>query len=276
MVEDALTCGLPAKLLRYLRAQTLGFPSTSQKDAGTSSDNKSASSVTVIKNREEGKLRSHLDDSWFAVEESSGTRSTSVDLEKIYGQVDSSCGVDNELSNDESNNASEIPIGKGQSLIQNSVLNKKKSMHFDESGRDKRKMPCSRGRHEGKVRTNEWPNDSEVIPTTSESGSHIVLGQSKVRVASQSSDSSKKLSASGGSTFDVCVTGRGDDDECFQGCNIGSQDITDSVKKAVNAAEAEARAANASDEAIKTAGDAAGELIKSSAMEVIYLLFVVF
>lgn len=266
MVEDALTCGLPTKLLRYLRAQTLGFPSTSQKDVGTSSNNKSASGITCIKNWEVGKLRAPIDDSRIAGEEASGMHSTGVDLGISCGQVDSSCCAD-----DESTNASENPLIEGQSLIQNSVVNKNRKGKLGDSGGDnslKRTITYSRGRQKGKVRTNESANDCEVIPTPSESGSHIVLGLGEVRYTSQGSDSSKKLPVSGGSTFDVCVTERGDGDECFQGCNIGSQDITDSVKKAVNAAEAEARAANASAEAIKTAGDAAAELIKSSAMEV--------
>ncbi|KAG9139957.1 hypothetical protein Leryth_010492 [Lithospermum erythrorhizon] len=50
-------------------------------------------------------------------------------------------------------------------------------------------------------------------------------------------------------------------------CKIGSRDITDFVIKAVRAAEAEARTANAPAEAIKAAGDAAAELVKSAALE---------
>jgi len=62
---------------------------------------------------------------------------------------------------------------------------------------------------------------------------------------------------------------REDNDECFQECKVGSKDISDLVKSAVRAAEAEARAAAAPMEAVKAAGDAAAELVKSAAMDVI-------
>jgi HIV-1 Vpr-binding protein len=54
----------------------------------------------------------------------------------------------------------------------------------------------------------------------------------------------------------------------FRDCIIGLKDITDIVLKAVRAAEAEARSANAPEEAVKAAGDAAAELVKSAALEV--------
>jgi HIV-1 Vpr-binding protein len=54
----------------------------------------------------------------------------------------------------------------------------------------------------------------------------------------------------------------------FGDCIIGLKDITDIVLKAVRAAEAEARSANAPEEAVKAAGDAAAELVKSAALEV--------
>ena len=46
------------------------------------------------------------------------------------------------------------------------------------------------------------------------------------------------------------------------------KDISDIVLKAVRAAESEARSANTPDEAVKAAGDAAAELVKSAALEV--------
>ncbi|KAL9676092.1 hypothetical protein QQ045_004305 [Rhodiola kirilowii] len=277
VVDDALTCGLSAKLMRYLRTQVLGFPSTSQKDVGASCENKNSSGATCIKNREEGRLRSDMvsdpsqfDDSWIASEETSGARNTGRDLEKSYGHVDALWNVDGELPTDASTNAIEGPCSEVQSHSQNLAINKMKSISFDESGRDdslKRRTPCGRGRYKGKGRTSEWSNDNEVTLTSPVSGSRLAFGQNKDGVASQDSDLSKKLLVSSRSTFDVDVIEQEEDDECFQGCKIGSQDISDSVKKAVSAAKAEARAANAPEEAIKAVGDAAAELIKSSAVE---------
>ena len=70
----------------------------------------------------------------------------------------------------------------------------------------------------------------------------------------------------------ICIDGfeieRDDNDDCFQECKVGSKDISDLVKKAVRAAEAEARAANAPAEAVRAAGDAAAEVVKTAALEV--------
>uniref|UniRef100_A0A7N0U836 LisH domain-containing protein n=1 Tax=Kalanchoe fedtschenkoi TaxID=63787 RepID=A0A7N0U836_KALFE len=276
VVEEALTCGLSTKLMRYLRTQVLGFPSSSQKDSATPFENKS--SATSIKNREEGRFRSHLildqsqlGDLCIAGEETSGARNTGIDHERSYGQIDTYWNDDEELPNDEGTHASEgVLSGESKSHGQILGVNKMKSVYFDESGRDdplKRRTPCSRGRYKGKGRSCEGSNDNEVTLTSPVSGSRLGLGRNKDRVALQSTDPSKKLPAPGRSAFDVCVIERADADECFQGCKIGSQDISDSVKKAVSAAEAEARAANAPEEAIKAAGDAAAELVKSAAIE---------
>lgn len=76
----------------------------------------------------------------------------------------------------------------------------------------------------------------------------------------------KKLSGMVGG--DLMIVERDDSDDCFQDCKVGSKDIFEIVKMAVRAAEAEARTANASLEAIKAAGDAAAELVKTAALEV--------
>ncbi|RRT82958.1 hypothetical protein B296_00000254 [Ensete ventricosum] len=68
---------------------------------------------------------------------------------------------------------------------------------------------------------------------------------------------------------DGLVIGK-DNDERLLDCNIGKKDISEMVKKAIRAAEAEARTANAPEEAIKAAGDAAAELVKTAATEVIH------
>lgn len=59
-----------------------------------------------------------------------------------------------------------------------------------------------------------------------------------------------------------------ENDERLRDCIVGKRDISNMVKKALRAAEAEARMANAPIEAIKAAGDAAAELVKTAAMEV--------
>ncbi|KAL1349231.1 hypothetical protein HN51_025746 [Arachis hypogaea] len=68
-------------------------------------------------------------------------------------------------------------------------------------------------------------------------------------------------------TSNDSVLERGDDDDCYRDCRIKSRDISDIIWKAICAAEAEARSANAPDEAVKAAGDAAVDLVKIVASE---------
>ena len=146
---------------------------------------------------------------------------------------------------------------------------------FDENGRDdsSRRRPY-RGwtRSRGKGRTNEANLENESHLTSPGSGNWLGQGRShrdRGAEVRKIPDSRRPL---GRNTADVIPLEREDNDECFQDCTIGSKDITDLVKKAVRAAEAEARTANAPAEAIRAAGDAAAEVVKSAALEVCNVL----
>nr|KYP57208.1 Protein VPRBP [Cajanus cajan] len=180
IVEDVLTSGLSAKLMRYLRLRVLGETSSSQKD------------VTHIT---------------------------------------------------ESRHASANTSGRGR----------------DDDGEPP---------DEGKGRINEGTVESDPILSSPGSGSRLGLGRSvRDRSILRNADirrvaDSKKTLGRSPSSFE-----REDNDDCFQECRIGSKDITDLVRKAVQAAEAEARSANAPEEAVQAAGDAAADLVKTAASE---------
>lgn len=66
---------------------------------------------------------------------------------------------------------------------------------------------------------------------------------------------------------DGCAREKEDHDICFEEYKVGSKDISALIRSAVRAAEAEAKAANGPPEAIKAAGDAAAELVRSAALD---------
>ncbi|KAJ0972028.1 hypothetical protein J5N97_019987 [Dioscorea zingiberensis] len=145
----------------------------------------------------------------------------------------------------------------------------------DENTRDdSSRRRANRGwpRTRGKGRTGEGTHENERI--LSSPGSGLRLGgsgrgsrdrnQLKIEDNKRIIDTKKNINKM---NLDAFATGEENDDR-FADCNIGSRDISDLVKEATRAAEAEARAANGPAEAIKAAGDAAAELVKSAAVEV--------
>jgi DDB1- and CUL4-associated factor 1 len=55
-VEDVLTSGLSAKLMRYLRLRVLGETSGSQKDSSHLSENKHSSGNTSVRGRDDSQV----------------------------------------------------------------------------------------------------------------------------------------------------------------------------------------------------------------------------
>ncbi|KAL9363674.1 hypothetical protein Peur_046459 [Populus x canadensis] len=143
-----------------------------------------------------------------------------------------------------------------------------KFAELDESGRDDllRHMP-SRGwtRHRGRGRVNETALENEQVSISPDSGSRSGSGpgrsardrNSKNLLDVKKGPDTRKFQ--GNILSDGLAVERDDNDDCFQGCRIGTKDISDLVKKAVQAAESEARGANTPAGAIKAAGDAAAE-----------------
>ncbi|XP_024020803.1 DDB1- and CUL4-associated factor homolog 1 [Morus notabilis] len=275
IVEDVLTSRLSAKLMRYLRVRVLGEASTIQKDSGHLTESKNASSAICIRSRDESRSKArqvleatHFDDSRITDEKSLDDQSVERDKEgsmcrQTFGE---DCWVDGGEPPDggdeeERWHTHDIPEGRS------------KFMDFDENGReDPARRKLSRVRSRGKGgRFNEGPIENEQVLTSPGSGSRLGQGRSnRDKGASKSADVKKVSDAKkylGRNTSDVYSLERADNDDCFQGCRVGTKDIADLVKKAVRAAEAEARAAIAPEEAVKAAGDAAAEAVKSAALE---------
>ncbi|WVZ87815.1 hypothetical protein U9M48_034392 [Paspalum notatum var. saurae] len=112
--------------------------------------------------------------------------------------------------------------------------------------------------------------ESEITPLSPTSGSRIGGRATKDRTAGRVDDPKKASNANNRSAGleSFSAISREEYEDRFRDCIIGLKDISDIVLKAVRAAEAEARSANAPDEAVKAAGDAAAELVKSAALEV--------
>ncbi|XP_061347749.1 DDB1- and CUL4-associated factor homolog 1 isoform X2 [Gastrolobium bilobum] len=285
VVEDVLTSGLSAKLMHYLRSRVLGETSSSQKDINNLSESRHASGNTSLKGRDDGRSRcrqvlesSNLDDTRTIDERSLDDRILVRDLDKSISvqtcQEDS--WIDGELHDGLSEGADicEVDIDEEDRLQCRDLCDGriKYGDHEDNARGDssRRRANHGWGRSRWTGRVNEGTVESE--PVLSSPGSSGRLGQGKsvrdrsilrnvdIRVVPDS----KKIARI---TSEANVLEREDNDDCFQECCIGSKDISDLVRKAVQAAEAEARSANAPEEAVKAAGDAAAELVKTAASE---------
>lgn len=267
VVEDVLTSGLSAKLMRYLRIRVLGEPSTSQKESNYQLDNKSSSAATSIRSREDNRGRfrhasetSQLEPPKITEEGSSDDQVAEKDRIRRWAEASDGMDEDNEIYE---------PDGKTK-------VNDKSTHECDENGRDdlsKRKTNRGLVRSRGKGRVNEGVVENENILNSP--GSGIRFGGQGRSIKDKSllkSLETKRVSdikkLAGKIDADTLIMERDDNDDCFQDCKVGSKDISDLVKMAVRAAEAEARTANASVEAVKAAGDAAAELVKTAASEV--------
>ncbi|CBI20820.3 unnamed protein product, partial [Vitis vinifera] len=224
VVEDVLTSGLSAKLMRYLRTRVLGETNTSQKDGSHIAESKNTPGATCMRGRDEGRSRlrlvletNHLDDPRIIDEGSLHDQSVERDHDRSIGW----------------------------------------QTHGEEL--------------KGKGRVNEGAIENEHALTSPGSGSRLGQGRSiRDRSLSRNLDTKRAPDAKkcfGRTIADGFPMEREDNDDRFQECKVGSKDISDLVKKAVKSAEAEAKEANAPLEAIKAAGDAAAEVVKSAALE---------
>ncbi|MED6195206.1 hypothetical protein PIB30_035816 [Stylosanthes scabra] len=281
VVEDVLTSGLSAKLMRYLRLRVLGETSSSQKEVTHVTDSRHASGNSVrIRDDGRGRFRqllesSHLDDSRMVDDKSLDDISLERGSDKcISGQEDS--WVEGEPPNllDKSADIREADADDEDRWHCRDISDGRiKYGEHDDNLRDdssRRRTNRGTGRSKGKGRVNEGTVESEAILSSPGSGSRLGQGRSvRDRTLPRNVDvrrapDSKKNART---TSDASVLERGDNDDCFRDCCIGSRDISDIVRKAVCAAEAEARSANAPEEAVKAAGDAAADLVKTAASE---------
>ncbi|KAL1532324.1 DDB1- and CUL4-associated factor 1-like [Salvia divinorum] len=283
LVEDVLTSGISAKLMRYLRVRVLSDTSPNQKDGNLSVDNKSVPTITFPKMKEEsrGRLRLAAEASHLDVDTS--RMNTDKDHDKDAALLDE-CGIDEdppdsmvleldgyeaEADGEEKCNIRDFGESKTKPCGRSHKEVDAEENMRDDSSRRKTNRGFSRTR--GKVRSSEGVSETEQAMTSPSSGSRSGLARS-VRDRSGArnqdlrrfSDAKKSL---GRNDVDTFIPQRDENDDCFQNCKVGSKDITDLVKKAVRAAEAEARAANAHAIPIRAAGDAAAEVVKTAALE---------
>ncbi|XP_043712556.1 DDB1- and CUL4-associated factor homolog 1-like isoform X2 [Telopea speciosissima] len=311
VVEDVLTSGLSAKLMRYLRTRVLGETSTSQKDASYLTENKNTSGTSCIKGREESRCRfrqvmdaTQLDGPRLVDEGLLDDHSGERDHDKGMGIRQArgeECLGDGGESLKSREYADDLPEGVdvfevdeddveqlGEERRQNHDLHDGRE-HFgdrystgrsmrdedaeenirDDSSRRRTNRAWARIRGKGRVNEGAVDNERALTPL----GSGVRLGQNRgVRERNQIRNqdfkrvpdvkkSSERIDADG------FIASTEDNDDRFLDCKVGTRDISDLVKNAVRAAEAEARAANASAEAMEAAGDAAAELVKSAAIE---------
>ncbi|KAH7524295.1 hypothetical protein FEM48_Zijuj06G0104400 [Ziziphus jujuba var. spinosa] len=265
VVEDVLTSGLSAKLMRYLRVRVLGETSTSQKDASHLTETKNASNASM-RGRDEnrGRVRQVLETSHF--DDSRSTDERSLDDQSLEREPPDGLAEGADIYDVDAN-------GEDRWHVRDLRDGRTKLGDLDENGRDdssRRRSTRGWAKSRGKGRANEGAVENEQALTSP--GSGIRLGQGRGfrdRNSLKNSDVKKVQDAKKylGRNPDVSYLERDENDDCFQDCRVGTQDISDLVRKAVRSAEAEARAANAPAEAIKAAGDAAAEVVKSAAQE---------
>ncbi|KAL0922788.1 hypothetical protein M5K25_006806 [Dendrobium thyrsiflorum] len=296
-VENILTSGLSAKLMRYLRIRILGEVGSSQKDAVSQSEAKHTPVSTSARGREEsrGRFRQVLDGLKIVDECLSNDQNAERDREKnstMRQAHEEECwqnGV--ELRKTELATPSIDYYGEGDVAAEDEwkkldQLDGKlkfcerqiaRSTHedADESVRDdsaRRKINRVWSRSRGKGRIPEGTFDNERVLLSPSSGA---------RVSDMARNSKDKNPYKIEDTQRVCdfrknpigigvdpSSAEEDNDDRFTECLVGSRDISEIIKKATRAAEAEARSANAPAEAVKAAGDAAAELVRTTALEV--------
>ncbi|XP_010436315.1 PREDICTED: DDB1- and CUL4-associated factor homolog 1-like [Camelina sativa] len=245
LVEDVLTSGLSAKLMHYLRVRVIGEPSTSRRDALHTTETKHVS----LKTKEEGRSRVRK-----VVDTVEGDHVLEMDSGREMGQSD--VRSDGEFETD----------GRERFNVSGVVDCKMKPVD-DNSGRDDpSRHRLNRSKSRGRGRVNEGATDTEVFLASPRSG-RLVVRDKDLSKSSDSRNAEDVTICLGKMTSGMMEIEREEGDECFQGCIIGTKNITDLVKRAVGAAETEARAAHAPDEAAKAAGDAAAELVKTAALE---------
>lgn len=283
LVEDVFTARLSAKLMRFLRCRVLG--DVSQKDSSHLIEAKNASGASGIKVRDESRVRvrqvletSHLDDSRTADERSLDEQVFDRDRERGLGRLapGEECWDCEEAPDELATRADAYEMDvEGEDRWHNLDFRDGRTKYgeIDDNAReDSTRRKVSRSRSRGKGRVNEGALEIDHALTSPISGNR---GRSaRERSSFKNLDVKKVPGASGAAgriSCDISSMERDDNDDCYQECKVGSKDISELVKKAVCAAEVEARAVGAPLEAIKAAGDAAAEVVKSAALEVYVL-----
>ena len=285
-MEDVLTSGLPAKLMRFLRLRVLGESNSIQKDVNYHTESKNASGSMRGKDESRARFRQILD-------------STQIDGSRIgdEGLLDDQ---NVERDHDRSIGPKQVWGNGGESLesreLADDLSGRVDTYEANGDGDDfavitddrwhNQDLHDEKAKHRGtktrgRGRINEGAADNDRTSISPGSGLRVGLQgrNSRDRTVLRTADTKRELETkkySSKTDADNLFSVREDTDDCFQECKVGTRDISELVKKATRAAEAEARAAHAPEEAIKAAGDAAADLVKSAALEVSVGLFVFF
>ncbi|KAF7005023.1 hypothetical protein CFC21_020174 [Triticum aestivum] len=267
LVEDVLNMGVSAKLMRFLRIRVFGDATSSEKDANLPLDTKHP------RGREEnrGKVRLLQDSSILDGTRAGDGISTDPTLEKQFDRDVGMRQAHGEQGMDDTGYLLRDDVDSTMDPFDAKSVDGEK-YPAGESLRDellKRKFSRTGSRLRGKIKPGEGLPESERTPL-SPTGLRMGSRTSKEKNAAKVEDPKKAIDLNNSSAApesDILSISKEEYEDRFRDCIIGLKDITDIVLKAVRAAEAEARSANAPEEAVKAAGDAAAELVKSAALE---------
>ncbi|KAF8750614.1 hypothetical protein HU200_012319 [Digitaria exilis] len=279
LVEDVLNMGVSAKLMRFLRIRILGDASSSLKDSSNPQDikhprgrddNRGKSRLAQDVSRLDGTRVGHavLTDPTSGKDNEPGVR-----MRQAYGEMSMDDPLDNsdapeaDRNNDQSSGTG---IYDAKSKL-GSVTRIAKDEDISENGELlKRKLSRAPSRLRVKGKAGESLPESETTPLSPTSGLRIGGRATRDRNASRFDDAKKATDVNSRSAGlePFNAISREEYEDRFRDCIVGLKDISAVVLKAVRAAESEARSANAPEEAVKAAGDAAAELVKSAALEV--------
>lgn len=191
-------------------------------------------------------------------------------MDSTVAPLDNSDALETDRTNDQSSGTS-ICDAKSKLGERHSVVRLAKDEDISENGELlKRKLSRATSRLRVKGKAGESLPESETTPLSPTSGLRIGGRATRDRNALRVDDAKKATDVNNRSAGlePFNAISREEYEDRFRDCIIGLKDISGIVLKAVRAAESEARSANAPEEAVKAAGDAAAELVKSAALEV--------
>ncbi|XP_031494152.1 DDB1- and CUL4-associated factor homolog 1 [Nymphaea colorata] len=297
LVEDVLMSGLSSKLMRFLRIRVLGETSTSQKEAGFPTEGKHASGGA--RGREEGRSRFRQVTDATRLDAAKASDEGLLD-DQIIEKDHDRAGMPKQMHGKECRedgltiSARDMPIDgmsdddeqvgactkdfyeeKTKLSERISLGRSMRDEDMDENIRDEssRYKAGRAGTHNrGKERASEIILETERSLTSPGAGMRIGSQARSARDRNQTKTIDPKRAVDtkkdpSKASADVLAPEKEDNDDSSFEVKVGTVDVSELVKKAKRAAEAEARAANAPPDAVKAAGDAAMELVKTAALE---------
>ncbi|KAL8171430.1 hypothetical protein V2J09_023234 [Rumex salicifolius] len=273
LLEDVLTSGLSSKLMHYLRIRVLGETSASQHSHIT--ENRSLNTVSG-RGRDDGRARMNQPMDAVPFGETRTLENGSL-LDPRTGRNDDSNagrlvhGEEDWIKGEHNGDLVQVTdVDKLKTHERNCAGRSSGNEDVDDNVRDdsyRRKLTRSSSRSRDRTRVYEGASGNEQSIVSPVSGSRLAQSNSIVDRNLLKSLDCKEVADGTKVTIRTVADKSAPEKEDFDSYRVGARDITDLVKSAVRAAEAEARAANAPVEAVKAAGDAAAELVKSAAVD---------